>query len=88
MKIEREISARRVALAVVAPNDIYQRQATLGLIYALRSAGYAPESHSWVSQIGSAYYYAGGPVTHVTVFVHNDGVKTQVVITGVPRIRP
>jgi hypothetical protein len=88
MKIEREISARRVALVVVAPNTNYQRQATLGLIYVLRSAGYAPESHSWVSQIGRAYYYGGGPVTHVTVFAYKGGEKTRVVITGVPGVRP
>lgn len=74
MKIERRISTRRIALAVVAPNHI--RQVTLGLIYALRSAGYDPEvSYSWVFQIGPAYYYDGGPVTHVTVFVHNGVVK-------------
>ena len=84
----REISARRVALAVVAPNNDYQRQVTLGLIYLLRSAGYAPETHSWVSQIGAAYHYDGAPVAHVTVFVHKYGVKTGVVITGGPGIRP
>jgi hypothetical protein len=83
-KIQREISPRRVALAVVAPNQNDQRQATLGLIYMLRSAGYAPQSHSWVSQIGPAYFYDGGPVTHATVFVPKDGTKTRVVISGVP----
>jgi hypothetical protein len=87
MKIEQEISARRVALAVVAPNKDYQRQVTLGLVYALRSAGYAPESRGWAYQIGPAYYYAGGPVAHVTVFVDKDGM-TRVVITGVPGVRP
>jgi hypothetical protein len=87
MKIEREISARRVALAVVTPNKNCQRQVTLGLIYALRSAGYAPESRGWAYQIGPAYYYAGGQVAHVTVFADKDG-KTRVVITGVPGVRP
>jgi hypothetical protein len=88
MEIKQKISPRRVALAVVAPNSNYQRQVTLGLIYVLRSAGYAPESRSWVSQMGPAYHYAGGPVTHVTVFVHQYSTKAGVVITGVPGIRP
>jgi hypothetical protein len=81
-KIERDVSARRLALVVVAPGNIYQRQVTLGLIYALRSAGYAPESHSWVSQIAPIYHYRGGPVTYVMVFVNKNGMKTRVVITA------
>jgi hypothetical protein len=86
-KIEREISARRIVLAVVAPNNNYRRQVTIGLAYALRSAGYTPEiSSSWTFQIGPAYYYDGNPGTQVTVFVHNHGVKTRVVITDGPRV--
>lgn len=82
-KIEREISARRVVLAVVAPNNNYQRQVTMGLAYALRSAGYIPEiSASWVFQIGPSYHYSGDRMTRVTVFVHNHGAKARVVITG------
>ena len=80
-KIEREVSARRLALAVVAPRNIYQRQVTLGLIYALRSAGFAPEAHSWVSQLAPIYHYRGGSVIYVMVYAPKDGMKTRVVIT-------
>lgn len=86
IKIERKFSPRRVALTVVAPDHNYERQATLGLIYVLRSAGYTPVSRTWVSQIGPAYHYDGGPATHVTVFAHEGGTRTRVVITGVPGI--
>ena len=88
-KIERDISARPIALAVVAPNKYDQRKVALGLTYALRSAGYAPEiSRSWAFQIGPAYYYNGNQLTHVTVIMNKDGMKTRVLITGVPGNRP
>jgi hypothetical protein len=81
--IEREIPARRIALAVVAPNNNYQRQVTTGLAYALRSAGYIPEiSASWAFQLGPSYQYNGSRVTRVTVFVYNHGARARVVITG------
>ena len=84
-KIEQEISARRIALAVVAPGKYDPRQMALGLTYRLRSAGYAPEiSPSWAFQIGPAYYYHGNPVPLVTVFMSKDGTKTRVLITGQP----
>jgi hypothetical protein len=84
-KIEQEISARRIALAVVAPGKYDPRQVALGLTYRLRSAGYAPEiSPSWAFQIGPAYYYHGNPVPLVTVFMSKDGMKTRVLITGQP----
>jgi len=81
MKIEREIPAGRMVLAVVAPGGTGQRQVIMGLAYELRTAGYNPEiSSRWTSQIGPAYYYAGNPSMKATVFLHNHG-KTQVVIT-------
>jgi hypothetical protein len=82
-KIEREISAQRILLAVITPNNNYRRQVTLGLAYALRSAGYTPEiSSSWAFQIGPAYYNLGNPVVQATVYMPNHGVKTRVVIAG------
>jgi hypothetical protein len=82
VKIEREVSARRLALVVVAPGHIYQRQVTLGLIYALRSAGHAPEANRWVSQLAPIYQYHGGPVVYVMVYANRNGMQTRVVITA------
>ena len=82
-KIEREIPAQRILLAVKAPNNNYRRQVTLGLAYALRSAGYTPEiSSSWAFQLGPAYYDDGRPVVQATVSVHSHGAKIRVVIAG------
>lgn len=66
--IERKMPPRRLALTVVAPNPNDERLVTLGLIYILRTKGYAPVSRAWVSQVPS-YHYAGGPITHVTIVV-------------------
>ncbi len=84
-QIEQEISAQRVALAVVGGNVSFRRRLTLGLAYALRTAGYVPELRdaSFAMRLGPGYRYSGFPVTRVTVFVRkNRGSKARVVITG------
>ena len=81
--IEREISAQRMLLAVMTPSNNFQRQVTLGLAYALRTAGYTPEiSSSWAFQLGPAYYDDGNPVVQATVIMHNHGAIIRVVISG------
>jgi hypothetical protein len=84
--IEREIPARRIALVVVAPRH-YRRQVTMGLAYALRTAGYTAGISNGAFQIGPAYQSAGDPGTRVTVFVR-DHRPTRVVISGGRGRRP
>lgn len=80
--IERVISARRVALEVVGGNVTFRRRVTLGLAYALRTAGYVPElpTPSFAMRLGPFYGYSGQRSTQVTVLVHGRyGRKARVV---------
>ena len=84
-QIEQEIPARRVVLAVGGRNTSFRRRLTLGLAYALRTAGYVPELGvaSFAMRLGPGYRYSGFPVTQVTVFVQKKRrSKVRVVITG------
>jgi hypothetical protein len=64
-----------VALSVVNPAGIYQRDVTLGLAWALRAAGYQPEvDHRAARYLGARYLYGGQPLPHVTVVLRHRGV--------------
>lgn len=84
-KIEREIPPQRLAITVSASSPAVQHQATIGLLYALRTAGYAPESGNWVYQLDPAYRYDGGPVPHATVLVPAGGPVIVKKLTSSPK---
>jgi hypothetical protein len=76
-RIERALPHRQLALSVRAATDPERRQVTYGLVYALRTAGYRPEisSRPWALQLGHAYLFRGGPMTHVTVLMRGGGLS-------------
>ncbi len=76
--IERLLPPQRVALSVVNPAGIYQRDVTLGLAWALRAAGYQPEvDHRAARYLGARYLYSGQPLPHVTVVLRHRGVAVR-----------
>ncbi len=78
-QIERDISHRRIALTVIAPDSHTRRQVTFGLVYTLNAVGYAPEiNNNWASQLGSTYLFRGKPMTHVTVLMRGSGLSVDV----------
>jgi len=80
--IKRKVRAGRIALTVVAPNDSSRRQITMGLAYALRTAGYTPQISRGAFQLGPAYSDDNHPGQRVTIFVHDSGNNIRVVVGG------
>lgn len=76
--IEREVRPGRIALKVVALDGSSLRQVTMGLAYALRTAGYTPQISRSAFQLGPAYAPAAHPAATVTVFVNSQGRHTRV----------
>ena len=79
--IKQEVPAGRIGLTVVANGDVL-RQVSMGLAYALRTAGYTPQISSAAFQLGPAYSDAGQVSRRVTVFVHDRGRSIMVVAGG------
>jgi hypothetical protein len=82
-RIEHRIPPQQIALKVVAPDNRYRRQLTLGVAYALRAAGYWPKvSKGWAAQLGHGYWYQGErreplPLAEVSVNPSKVAVKVM-----------
>ena len=82
-RIEHRIPPQRIALKVVAPNNRYRRQLTLGVAYALHADGYWPKvSKGWAAQLGHGYWYQGErreplPLAEVSVTQRTIAVKVM-----------
>jgi hypothetical protein len=77
-RIEHKIPPEQVALKVVAANNHYRRQLTLGVAYALRADGYWPMvSKGWGLQLGEGYWFRGEPIPLAEVWVRTLFVKVM-----------
>jgi hypothetical protein len=80
--IERLLPPQPVALSVVNPARVYERDVTLGVAWALRADGYLPEvNHRAARYLGPRYLFRGQPVPQVTVVVRRRGVVVHVAQT-------
>jgi hypothetical protein len=88
--IERAIPARRVVLKVEGGNVTFRRRVTLGVAYALRTAGYRPELPvaSFAMRLGSFYRDSGPPSTQVTVLVHQRRGSKPGVVARIGPVAP
>ncbi len=80
-QIKQKVPAGRIQLTVVA-NGNSLRQVTMGLAYALRTAGYTPQIYQSAFQLGPAYSAAGHTGRRVTVVVHGQDGQTSVAVSG------
>src|SRR5258706_359947 len=75
-RIEHKIPPQQVALKVVAANNRYRRQLTLGVAYALRADGYWPMvSEGWGLQLGDGYSFRGEQIPLAEVWMRTLFVK-------------
>ncbi len=75
-RIEHKIPPQQVALKVVAANNRYRRQLTLGVAYALRADGYWPMvSKGWGLQLGDGYSFRGEQIPLAEVWMRTLFVK-------------
>jgi hypothetical protein len=78
-KIERELPRQPISLSVVTGDSHFRRRMTLGLAYALTTAGYRPEVDvSYARQLGPFYEFRGTKIPSVTVYQRNSGVSVHV----------
>ena len=77
-RIENKIPPQPVALKVVAANNRYRRQLTLGVAYALRADGYWPMvSKGWGLQLGDGYWFRGEHIPLAEVWMSRLFVKVM-----------
>jgi hypothetical protein len=83
--IERMLLPRqRLELSVVS-DGLYQRDVTLGVVWALHADGYEPAvDHRAARYLGPRYLFAGRPMPHVTVVLRHRGVVVRLTQGGAP----
>lgn len=73
-RIERTVPGHRLALGIRVPTNLYRRQLTFGIAYALRTAGYHAEiGERWAVQLGPLYGIRDQPAPLATVTVSAAG---------------